>query len=209
MGGYLPANPRRVLEIGCGEGNFIGGITGASETWGVEPDATAALAAASRVDNVLTGRFEDVAPDLPLAYFDLVICNDVIEHMEDHDRFLRMLRGYLTAGGVLIGSVPNMRNYKVLFELLVLKDWRYQDSGILDRTHLRFFTERSLRRSLTDAGYRIEVLRGMNGSLSPGRSKWAWPRFLLACAAIGLTLGGARDIRHVQFGFRASPCQPP
>ena len=204
MRGFLPDRPRRVLEIGCGEGNFIAAIPGECEKWGIEPGETAAHAAATRLDRVLTGRFDAVSDQLPKAYFDLVICNDVIEHMEDHDGFLRAIRDYIHEGGVLVGCVPNMRNYKVLYELLVLKDWQYRDSGILDRTHLRFFTEQSLRRGLTGAGFRIDALRGMNGSLSPGRAKHAWPRFLLACAAIGLTLGGARDIRHVQFGFRAT-----
>ena len=82
-----------------------------------------------------------------------MVCNDVIEHMADHDRFLRQIRGHIAPGGVLIGSVPNMRHYRALFELLVLRDWDYRDSGVLDRTHLRFFTARSLRRSLTRAGF--------------------------------------------------------
>ncbi len=204
MRGYLPENPRRVLEIGCGEGAFSAGIAGAVEKWGIEPNADAAQVAAGRLDHVLTGRFDAVVDQLPKQYFDLVVCNDVIEHMEDHDRFLREIRQYIAEGGMLVGSVPNMRNYKVLFDLLFLGDWRYQDSGIMDRTHLRFFTHASLRRSLNEAGYRIDVLRGMNGSLSPGRAKWAWPRFLFGCFWIALTLGGARDIIPAQFGFRAS-----
>jgi 2-polyprenyl-3-methyl-5-hydroxy-6-metoxy-1,4-benzoquinol methylase len=205
MRGYLPENPRRVLEIGCGEGGFSAGIAGTVETWGIEPNKAAAEAAATRLHRVLTGRFEDVADQLPRGYFDLIVCNDVIEHMTDHDGFLCDIRDYFADGGVLVGSVPNMRNYKVLFDLLCLGDWQYRDSGIQDRTHLRWFTAKSLRRSLTDAGYRIEAFRGMNGSLSPGRAKWAWPRFLFGCALIGLTLGAARDIVHAQFGFRIAP----
>lgn len=181
MRAYLPANARRVLEVGCGEGGFAAAIEGADEKWGIEPNPAAAAVAATRLDRVLTGRFDDVTRELARHHFDLVVCNDVIEHMEDHDRFLRDIRGYIAEGGVLVGSVPNMRNYKVLFDLLVLRDWRYQDSGIMDRTHLRFFTRSSLQRSINDAGYRIDVLRGMNGSLSPGRGKWAWPRFLFGC----------------------------
>ena len=203
MRAYLPENPRRVLEVGCGEGAFSAGIAGAAEKWGIEPNPTAAGVAAGRLDRVLTGRFDDVADQLPKQYFDLVVCNDAIEHMEDHDRFLRAIRGHIAEGGVLVGSVPNMRNYKILFDLLVLGDWRYQDSGIMDRTHLRWFTKTGLHRSITEAGYRIEILRGMNGSLSPGRAKWAWPRFLCGCLWIGLTLGSGRDIIHAQFGFRA------
>ena len=206
MRGYLPENPRRVLEIGCGEGAFSASIAGATEKWGVEPNTAAAQIAAGRLDHVLTGRFDTVSDQLPRQHFDLVVCNDVIEHMEDHDRFLQDIRAYIAEGGVLVGSVPNIRNYKILFDLLFLGDWRYQDSGIMDRTHLRFFTQSSLRRSLVQAGYRIEILRGMNGSLSPGRAKWAWPRFLFGCLWIGLTLGTARDIIPAQFGFRATPC---
>ncbi len=203
MRDYLPPSPRRVLEIGCGEGGFVASIAGATERWGVEPNPTAAGVAAERLDRVLTGRFDAVSDQLPLGYFDLVVCNDVIEHMEDHDRFLLDLRVFMADDGVLVGSVPNMRNYKVLFDLLFLGDWRYQDAGIMDRTHLRWFTRSSLGRSIAAAGYRIEVLRGMNGSLSPGRAKWAWPRFLFGCLCIGLTLGGARDMVHAQYGFRA------
>ena len=203
MRAYLPENPRRVLEVGCGEGGFSAGIQGAAEKWGIEPNPVAAGVAAGRLDRVLTGRFDDVAGALPRGYFDLIVCNDVIEHMEDHDRFLRDIRAHIAEGGVLVGSVPNMRNYKVLFDLLFLKDWRYQDSGIMDRTHLRWFTKTGLHRSLSESGYDIEILRGMNGSLSPGRAKWAWPRFLFGCLWIGLTLGTARDIIHAQFGFRA------
>ncbi len=203
MRAYLPGAPRRVLEVGCGEGGFSAGIQGAAEKWGIEPNAAAAAVAATRLDRVLTGRFDDVTADLPRHYFDLVVCNDVIEHMDDHDRFLRDIQAHMTADGILVGSVPNMRNYKILFDLLFLKDWRYQDSGIMDRTHLRWFTQNALRRSIENAGFRVEILRGMNGSLSPGRAKWAWPRFLFGCLWLAVTLGSARDIISAQFGFRA------
>lgn len=191
--------------MGCGEGGFSAGIANATEKWGIEPNPAAAEVAASRLDRVLIGRFADVTAELPTQYFDLIVCNDVIEHMEDHDRFLRDVGRYLVKGGALVGSVPNMRNYKVWFDLLCLGEWRYQESCIMDRTHLRWFTQTGLRRSLRDAGYTIEILRGMNGSLSPGRARWAWPRFLFGCLCIGLTCGGARDIVHAQFGFRVRP----
>lgn len=208
MRAYLPEHPARVLEVGCGEGGFSAGIEGATERWGIEPNEAAAAVAATRLNHVLTGRFDDVASQLPRAHFDLVVCNDVIEHMDDHGRFLATIRAHMAPGGVLVGSVPNMRNYKVLFDLLFRKEWRYQDSGIMDRTHLRWFTGKSLRQSLTDAGFRVDILRGMNGSLSPGRGTWAWPRFLFGCLWIALTLGQGRDIVHAQFGFRATPIQP-
>jgi 2-polyprenyl-3-methyl-5-hydroxy-6-metoxy-1,4-benzoquinol methylase len=197
----LPARYDRVLEIGCDAGDFAVQLRG--EVWGIEPDAEAATIAAERLHRVLVGTFEAVRADLPVGYFDVVVCNDVIEHMADHDRFLRQVGAYLAPGGVLIGSVPNMRHYRTLFELLVLRDWDYRDSGVLDRTHLRWFTARSLRRSLEGAGFVIERFEGINGGIRFGLSRQHLPHALFGWAMIALTLGYWRDIRFMQFGFRA------
>ena len=197
----LPARYDRVLEIGCDAGDFAVQLRG--EVWGIEPDAEAATIAAGRLHRVLVGTFEAMRADLPVGYFDVIVCNDVIEHMADHDRFLRQIGAYLAPGGVLIGSVPNMRHYRALFELLVLRDWDYRDSGVLDRTHLRWFTARSLRRSLEGAGFVIERLEGINGGIRFGLSRQHLPHALFGWAMIALTLGYWRDIRFMQFGFRA------
>jgi 2-polyprenyl-3-methyl-5-hydroxy-6-metoxy-1,4-benzoquinol methylase len=206
---FLPERYGRVLEIGCDEGDFAARLRG--EVWGVELNADAASVAAGRLHRVLTGTFEETRDVLPHSYFDVVVCNDVIEHMADHDIFLREIQAHIAPGGVLIGSVPNMRHYRALFELLVLRDWDYRDTGVLDRTHLRFFTARSLRRSLERAGFQIEQFRGINGGIqfSPSRgftlSRQHLPHALFGWALIVLTLGRWRDTRFMQFGFRARP----
>jgi 2-polyprenyl-3-methyl-5-hydroxy-6-metoxy-1,4-benzoquinol methylase len=197
----LPARYDRVLEIGCDEGDFAASLHG--EVWGVEPDAEAAAVASGRLHRVLTGTFETMRDALPAGYFDVVVCNDVIEHMVDHDRFLDLVRAYIAPGGVLIGSVPNMRHYRALFELLVLRDWDYRDSGVLDRTHLRWFTARSLRRSLVRAGFEIEQFHGINGGIRFALSRQHLPHALFGLALIVLTLGYWRDISFMQFAFRA------
>jgi 2-polyprenyl-3-methyl-5-hydroxy-6-metoxy-1,4-benzoquinol methylase len=206
MLGLLPERYRTVLEIGCDEGDFAARLPG--EVWGVEPQAEAATIAAGRLHRVLVGTFEATRGELPENYFDVVVCNDVIEHMVDHDTFLREIRAYIAPGGVLIGSVPNMRHYRALFELLVLRDWHYRDSGVLDRTHLRWFTARSLRRSLTRAGFTIERFHGINGGIPfapAGKfalSRQHLPHALFGWALIVLTLGVWRDIRFMQLAFR-------
>ncbi len=202
---FLPEQRRTVLEIGCGEGGFIGAIPGTQETWGIEPDVTSAQVAATRLTRVLNGTFELMEDQLPQKHFDVVICNDVIEHMVDHDRFFHRIRPYLREGGVLVGSIPNVRFFRNMFEFLILRDWHYRDMGILDRTHLRFFTERSLRRSLQEAEYTIEMMHGINEGLIFGWSKWELGSFAMAWIAIALSLGRFRDIRYLQFGFRARP----
>jgi 2-polyprenyl-3-methyl-5-hydroxy-6-metoxy-1,4-benzoquinol methylase len=196
----LPERYSRVLEIGCDEGDFAAGLHG--EVWGVEPEAEAATVAATRLHRVLVGTFLASRAELPLGYFDVVVCNDVIEHMVDHDHFLREIRAYMAPGGALIGSVPNMRHYRALFELLVLRDWDYRDTGVLDRTHLRWFTARSLRRSLERAGFAIERFQGVNGGIRFGLSRQHLPHALFGWTMIALTLGCWRDIRYMQFAFR-------
>lgn len=199
----LPQRYARVLEIGCDEGDFAARLQG--EVWGVEPEVESATIAAGRLHRVLIGTFEVVRGELPQNYFDVVVCNDVIEHMVDHDRFLRVIRAYIAPGGVLVGSVPNMRHYRALFELLILRDWDYRDTGVLDRTHLRWFTARSLRRSLSRAGFVIERLQGINGGIRFGWSRQRLPHALFGWALIALTLGWWRDIRFMQLAFRARP----
>jgi len=200
---FLPARCTRVLEVGCGEGGFAANVRGQREYWGIEPSAAAGEVARGRLDRVLTGTYEQVQHALPADYFDLVICNDVIEHMADHEDFLAGLRKVMVADACMVGSIPNVRFIGNLYELLLNKDWRYRSDGILDRTHLRFFTEKSIRRTLEASGYVVEELRGINCAsvLSSGVRK-AIVRVALGAIQFG-TLGYFNDVRFLQFAFRA------
>ncbi|MDY6828776.1 MAG: class I SAM-dependent methyltransferase [Pseudomonadota bacterium] len=200
----LPQRYTKVLEIGCGEGLFSAGLDKTAERWGIEPDAEAAARAQSRLDRVLVCDYFAAKAQLPTGHFDLIICNDVIEHMPDHDAFLHDIQTYLAPAGVLIASIPNIRYFPVLWELLVFRDFRYRDSGVLDRTHLRFFTARSLKRSLQDAGFCIEQFRMLN----PLKMRLTFKRILLLAVTL-VTFGAYRDLWFRQFGVRVrsgSPC---
>ena len=202
----LPKRDRaiRVLKIGCGEGAFSASIPGATETWGIEPDRRSAEIAASRLTKVFTATYDEIERELPSAYFDLVVCNDVIEHMTDHDVFLRSIRACMAPGSCLLGSVPNVRCFSNLFNLIIARDWHYQDSGILDRTHYRFFTFRSLRRALEDASFTVTKLQGLN---PPGKFDWhprAVAEQLFRYLMILLSAGRASDINYMQIGFLAA-----
>lgn len=193
---FLPHSYKRVLEIGCGEGSFAAQLLSNTEIWGVEPNETAARAAANRLKTVLIGNYDTVRDRLPASYFDLVICNDVIEHVPDHDALLRDLHNKLQDGGYLVASIPNVRHFKNLAELLFQKDWRYREAGVLDRTHLRFFTERSIRRTLVEHGFVIDVLKGIN------RPRSSRKRILTSIIKL-LTFGFYADIQYQQLGIRA------
>lgn len=193
---FLPERYTRVLEVGCGEGAFMPLLTQRCERWGVEMDAASAQRAATLMDRVLVGRFENVCGALPPAYFDLVVCNDVIEHMADPDGFLSSVKQCMAPGGCIVASIPNMRHWEVLWQLLVRRDWRYVREGIMDRTHLRFFTETSIHRLFTDAGFTIERSTGINGVFDPAR------RFVFGVVS-ALTLGAWADTQYRQFAVRA------
>jgi 2-polyprenyl-3-methyl-5-hydroxy-6-metoxy-1,4-benzoquinol methylase len=206
----LPGVYSKVLEIGCATGSFSGHLVLPCEYWGIEPNHIAAAAAKERIGRVLIGIYDEVESQLPDGYFDLVICNDVIEHMVDHDAFLLKIKKKMTSDGVIVGSIPNIRHITALAKLLIGKDWPYSESGILDRTHLRFFTERSLRRTFDSHGYHIEVIRGLasvirHGLVRPAKplSGWMNAAFrLCTLAVVAVTLGAYWDTQYPQFGFR-------
>lgn len=201
---FVPDRRARVLEVGCSEGRFSGLLPGTQEVWGVEPSPAADIARA-RLTRVFRGTFEQAQAELPSGYFDIVICNDVIEHMPDHARFLRNIQRHIAPGGMLVGSIPNVRYYGNMFQFLLEKDWHYRDSGILDRTHVSFFTEKSLRKTLERAGFRITLLRGINRGLHGGTSLRDRLYLYAAHALSLLTLGYFSDILYLQFAFQAVP----
>ena len=173
---FLPTTYSRVLEVGCGRGGFRSNLNDAAEVWGVEPFGKAAECAKARMDHVLVGKFEDVRDHLPNAAFDLVICNDVIEHMEDDIAFLKSVRQKMQTGGYIMGSVPNMRYLPVLKALVFNKEWEYQDEGVLDRTHLRFYTVKSFPPLLARAGFEIVRFAGINKQFY--RANWLMSQVL-------------------------------
>lgn len=171
--------------------------------WGIEPVEAAARLAQQRMDKVLIGTFETAFNDIPDHYFDLVVCNDVIEHLPDPDEFLESIKLKLRTNAYIIGSVPDVRYAWNLYDLLVKKDWKYTDSGILDRTHLKFFTEISLRRLLKIHNFDIEKFHGINSVFVSAKSpKELFFSFVFAML-IFLSFGFYQDIRFLQFAFRA------
>lgn len=140
----VPADARIVLDVGCGRG-ALGAALKADRpdvrVHGLEYVAEAAAVAAERLDEVLVTDL-DVLDALPAGWepFDAVICGDVLEHLRDPARVLRLLRGALAPGGVIIASIPNIKHWSVLYPLLVQDRFTYEDAGLLDRTHVHFFT---------------------------------------------------------------------
>lgn len=159
----IPATARRILEIGCGVGEFARAVRAANpdtEYWGVELFAEAADAASALLDAVIVGDIEttEVMARLDRArgdrLFDVLIFGDVLEHLNDPWRILAELRTRVSPGGVCVACVPNVSNWRLIKEQLSGR-WTYTDAGLLDRTHLRFFTRDSAVTMLRDAGWTV------------------------------------------------------
>ncbi len=200
---FLPETLGKALEIGCGEGTFSVHLKGAEEYWGVEPVREVAERAKDKVPTrVLTGIYDDAHPELPDDYFDLVICNDVIEHMTSHDDFFEKIQQKLKSGGYLVGSIPNIRYLPVLVGLILKRDWEYEESGVMDRTHFRYFTSKSLQRSFRDHDFEIERFEGINNITNVKETVKMALRGLFLKAFDLLTLKTQNDTLYQQFAFR-------
>jgi len=146
-----------VLDVGFGAGHLARRIRPLCRYLaGIELDADAAREGAAFFDDPLV---DDVVHGLSGPWrepFDVAVVGDVLEHLPDPERALVLLRPLLAPGGRLLVSLPNVANVTVRLSLLAGR-FPYADRGILDRTHLRFFTRRTGRDLLERCGF--EVLR--------------------------------------------------
>ena len=153
----IKQGPNVVFDLGCASGRVGQKLvaTGrAKELVGAEIFPPAAEEAARIYDKVYVGDVEGMTFDYD-DYFDYVICGDILEHLKDPYQMVRKISKMLKPGGSLLVCVPNIRNFRVLKDLLQHGEWHYVSSGILDSTHLRFFTRRSCRRMLEEAGLHV------------------------------------------------------
>ncbi|NBT55035.1 MAG: class I SAM-dependent methyltransferase [Betaproteobacteria bacterium] len=143
----LPPRCGRVLEVGCGSGATLAWLraSGRAEySVGVEISSAAAESARSLVDEIYCLDFEKSGSSFAQPKFDVILCLDVLEHMVDPWRVVdQLVTDQLAPGGTLVMSLPNVRHYSVVLPLLLQGRWDYETAGLLDRTHLRFFTRRT------------------------------------------------------------------
>jgi 2-polyprenyl-3-methyl-5-hydroxy-6-metoxy-1,4-benzoquinol methylase len=185
---HLTAVPARLLEIGCGSGATVAELRRRGElaqAVGVELDGPSAQLARAQFDVVLEGAVESAPIEDHVAQgsLDMVLCLDVLEHLVDPWAQVRRLAPLLRPGGVLVVSLPNIRNGKFIRNLLIKGDFVYRDAGLLDRTHLRFFTLATARDLLTQAGLVIELARDTR-TYRPSEPKY-WLGKVPALAELG------------------------
>lgn len=154
--------PRKLLDIGCASGALCAEMKRRqpkTQTIGIEPNKRAAELARNRVDQVFTGTFEEVdlvAEGIGHGSIDSVVAADVLEHMYDPWRTMVNLKPFLTKDAQIIISIPNSRHVNLIVRLADGGMWTYEDRGLLDITHIRFFTLMEFANLLQQTGYRIE-----------------------------------------------------
>jgi len=157
----IPDDVSRVLDIGCSTGALGEQIKQRNnnvEVIGLEFDEQMANVAKNKLDKVIVGDIENInwADSLPLNYFDCIIFADILEHLKNPWEILKSSVNFLNDGGAVIASVPNIRHYTTIVNLLFKGYWPYRERGIHDRTHLRFFALRNIRELFQYANLNIE-----------------------------------------------------
>lgn len=161
----VPPQSERVLDVGCAEG-ILGRYLleqGVKEVVGVECVAPVAERARANLSRVFCG---DVATlDLPFEArsFDCVIFADVLEHLADPLSVLKKYAALLKDEGTIVASIPNVRHCQII-HMLTEGHWTYQEFGIMDKTHLRFFTLKEIQAMFQAAGF---VIRSLSANMDP------------------------------------------
>jgi 2-polyprenyl-3-methyl-5-hydroxy-6-metoxy-1,4-benzoquinol methylase len=161
----IPEDAMRILDVGCGEGMLGKRLLqkGAREVVGIELDGAASKRAQENISRVICGNIEDLNISFNERYFDCMVFADILEHLIDPLSVLKKFKGCLADSGVIVASIPNVRYYGVL-SMLVEGHWRYENSGILDKTHLRFFTLKEIGSLFKEAGFEIT---GITANIDP------------------------------------------
>lgn len=162
----IPAPKAKILEIGCGAGATLAYLKHQGLchiAYGVELMPTPAQEAAKVCDNLWVDNIETFTPPIASNSLDVILCLDVLEHLVDPWAVVKKLTPLLKKNGVLIASIPNIRHHSVLRQIIFNGDFTYEDWGILDRTHLRFFTRKTILQLAECSGLNVDLVQNLHG----------------------------------------------
>jgi glycosyltransferase involved in cell wall biosynthesis/SAM-dependent methyltransferase len=150
---FVPLAAQRLLDVGCGGGDFGHALKqhGMKEVHGIELVERAWKEAQKVLDQAHLGNIEQMELPYEDGYFDCITFSDVLEHLRNPIDALRKASRVLAQDGVILMSIPNVRFHQVVTMLLNGR-WKYEDAGILDRTHLRFFTAAEILEMVRESG---------------------------------------------------------
>lgn len=157
----IPPGARFILDVGCGRGTLGKVLREKIENvivWGVEINEEIAREAEKNLDRVIVDNIEKENDFFDeTTNFDCIIFADVLEHLQDPWAVLKRFHRHCSPQGRIICSIPNVRHYKIIKDLLRGR-WLYREDDILDQSHLRFFTRATIRNMLGIAGFEVEKI---------------------------------------------------
>jgi SAM-dependent methyltransferase len=206
----IPLDARVVLDVGCGTGALGAEYkrrNPACRFLGIEADPDAARIAAKRLDQVVTGDVEADPMPFEGLRIDCLIYGDVLEHLRDPWTLLRLQARSLSPRGLVLICMPNAEHWSFA-ERLLRGSFDYEDQGLFDRTHLRWFTQSTTLRALADAGLVAHSASPRIFDLSAARAFTKVMEPSLAALGIDAAsyLGRASPLQYV---WRAGPVELP
>ncbi len=170
----LPEDISSVLSLGCGGGETEIRLKESGKVvYAVEREASFKPKLEKILDRVIIADLDQDRLDLPQDFFDCILLADILEHLRNPEAVLQGLKQYLKSGKYLVISAPNIRHASIIKDLL-LGRWTYADAGILDRTHLRFFTLADLTKLFTRNGFELLHIRRKFIPLVYEHAKYRW-----------------------------------
>ena len=190
----IPPDVKKILDVGCGQGatgHAIKQNLDIDEIVGIELLENAARVAKTKLDKVIVGDIETLDLDFKKGYFDCILFADVLEHTQDPWNVLYKFRPYLHDDGIVIMSIPNLRHIAPVLKI-IFDRFDYEPLGILDKSHLRFFTLYTIKNMIKESGYKILEIK-------PKKSNTLKERLLRYCS-----LGLFNDFTIFQYIIKAA-----
>ncbi|MEM9422787.1 MAG: class I SAM-dependent methyltransferase [Pseudomonadota bacterium] len=172
---FLPNSLDGVLDVGGGYGNTAAAL---KERFGAKRVGVVDLVASKEqcnptLDFALQADLDDPATLDRVCQehgpFSVILCMDVLEHLKEPWDCVKTLQSHLAPGGVIIAYIPNVSHLSVVAKLALLGEWKLHDAGIMDRTHLRFFTKQTARELLECGGLKVDQVKAVTAHHKPFR----------------------------------------
>lgn len=157
-----------VLDVGCGLGStllYIKSLYKNANLYGIESNKDL-VKLADHLFNITSGDIETMNFPYENKFFDYIILGDILEHLIDPAEFLKKIKTYLKEDGYILACIPNIMNIGVI-KNLILGRFKYEDSGLLDKNHLRFFTLTEIDELFKSVDSELDIIAATSVQLSP------------------------------------------
>lgn|GEM_PF-767046 len=162
----IPTDAVTILDIGCAAGMLSKVLKEQNPNRfvvGIELNDEAFAHAKIHLDEAINGNIEEFEPPFQQGQFNCILCPSLLEHLKDPWTIAKRYATFLKPGGVMVASIPNIRHLPTLRQVIEFGNWEYQEAGILDQTHLRFFTKKSFLELLQQANIVCESITYLGG----------------------------------------------